>query len=363
MKIEEIISLIHQWAPPSLSESYDNVGLLTGDPKSDCKGILISLDTTESVVDEAIAGGFNLIISHHPIIFGGIKKLIGANYIEKTIIKAIKNDIAIFAVHTNLDNILTGVNHKISSLLQLKNTKILSPKNNQIYKLTTFVPIEATDHVLKALFNAGAGHIGNYSEASFVSSGIGSFKGNDLTNPTIGKANQLEKVEEHKIEVILPIYAKKKVLHALFNSHPYEEVAYDLILLSNENHNIGSGMIGELENPLPIDAFLALVKKTFNCGSIKYTPVSKNIKTVAVCGGSGSFLRKEAMLQQADAFLSSDFKYHEFFDAENLISFIDIGHYETEQYTKEIIFDYIKKNAVSLPTKISAVNTNPVLYF
>lgn len=363
MKIEEIVQRIHLWAPPSLSESYDNVGLLTGDPKALCQGILITLDTTEAVVDEAIAGGYNLIISHHPIIFGGIKKLTGGNYIENTIIKAIKNDIAIFAVHTNLDNILTGVNHKIASLLQLKNTKILSTKKDMIYKLSTFVPIEATDMVLKALFNAGAGHIGNYSEASFVTKGTGSFKGNDQSNPTIGKANQLEKVEEHKIEVVLPKYAKNKVINALFEAHPYEEVAYDLILLSNDNQTIGSGMIGQLENPLPLKDFLALIKKTFNCGSIKYTPISKNIKTVAVCGGSGSFLRKEAMHQQADAYISSDFKYHEFFDSENLISFIDIGHYETEQYTKEIIFDYIKKNAVSLPTKISAVNTNPVLYF
>lgn len=363
MKIKECIQLLEQWANPMLAESYDNCGLIVGDSQAEITGVLITLDCTEAVVEEALTKKCNFIVAHHPIVFSGLKKIVGKNYVERTILKAIKNDIAIYAIHTNLDNIYTGVNHMIAEKIGLKNTRILQPKTALYRKLVTYIPFEHREKVAEAVFNAGAGYIGNYSEASFFQSGIGTFKGNDASNPTIGTPNVLEQVEEYRWEVIFPFYLQSKVLSALKSSHPYEEVAYDILSLENAANDIGSGMIGELEESMELEEFLKHIKNTFHCGAIKYTPVTKKIKKIALCGGSGSFLRMDAMYQGADVFITSDMKYHEFFDSEWQMSIMDIGHYESEQFTKELIFNYIKKNVLSLPTQISSVNTNPVKYY
>jgi dinuclear metal center YbgI/SA1388 family protein len=362
MLLKEIITVLENWAPPAYQESYDNSGLLTGDAQMQITRALISLDCTEEVIEEAIRENCQLIIAHHPIIFSGLKKLTGRNYVERTIIKAIKNDIAIYAIHTNLDNIQTGVNQMMAERLGLKNCKILSPKKNLLRKLVCYVPKDNLENVSSAIFDAGAGHIGNYSHCSFSVDGMGSFQGNEQSNPVIGSPNRLEKVEESRFETVFPSYLESRVIQALLKSHPYEEVAYDIYAMENSHLQVGSGMIGELSQEISLKDFLALTKDKFQLKTLKYTDLSRNVRRIALCGGSGSFLRFDAANAGADVYLTSDFKYHEWFDAERQLSYVDLGHYESEQFTKELIFNYLEKNALSLQSQISKVNTNPVNY-
>jgi len=361
--IKSIIESLEAWAPLTYQESYDNSGLLTGNSSDNATGILISLDCTEAVVDEAIAQSCNLIIAHHPILFKGVKKLTGENYVERVLIKAIRNEIAIYAIHTNLDNVRTGVNRKIAEQIGLKNLRVLSPKKNTLAKLVTFIPKDHLEKVTMALHKAGAGQIGNYKNCSFSTTGEGRFMPTGEANPVIGKLNQIEKVEEVRIEFLVEAYNQRKVLAALRESHPYEEVAYYLTPLENENMEVGAGMIGELENPEESNAFLKGLKQKMNTNCVRHTPVVKDtIKKVAVCGGSGSFLLPMAMAQGADVFVSADFKYHEFFDADGKIIVADIGHYESEQFTKELIGAFLREKFPTFAIAFSKVVTNPISY-
>lgn len=362
MIIKEVIDILEQWAPLAYQESYDNGGLLVGNPNAEISSALITLDCTEAVIQEAIDTKSQLVIAHHPIIFSGLKKLTGRNYVERTIIKAIKNDIAIYAIHTNLDNIQTGVNQMMAERLGLKNCKILSPKKNLLRKLVCYVPKGNLENVSSAIFDAGAGHIGNYSHCSFSVDGMGSFQGNEQSNPVIGSPNRLEKVEESRFETVFPSYLESRVIQALLKAHPYEEVAYDIYAVENSHLQVGSGMIGELREEISLKDFLTLAKDKFQLKTLKYTDLSRNVRRIALCGGSGSFLRFDAANAGADVYLSADFKYHEWFDAEGQLSYVDLGHYESEQFTKELIFNYLEKNALSLQSQISKVNTNPVNY-
>jgi dinuclear metal center YbgI/SA1388 family protein len=363
-KIQEIIYQLEQWAPPIWQESYDNSGLLTGNPSQEIQGILITLDCTEEVVQEAITKGCNMIIAHHPIIFKGLKSLTGKNYVERTIIDAIKNDVAIYAIHTNLDHVHTGVNAKICQLLGLERTAILAPKSDALMKLVTFVPQDQTDRVLEALHQAGAGQIGNYSHCSFRVPGMGAFLPNDHANPTIGQARQLEKVPEDRLEVLVPVHAKYEILSALKATHPYEEVAYYLQPIANTHQEVGAGMTGYLPEPMPEVEFLQMVKEKMGPACIKHTPLrEKKIKKVAVCGGAGSFLINKAIASKADIYITSDIKYHEFFEADKHIVVADIGHYESEQFTKELIFEYLTKKFSTFAFYLSETQTNPIRYF
>jgi dinuclear metal center YbgI/SA1388 family protein len=363
-KIKEVTGYLEAWAPSDFQEDYDNSGLVVGNADWEISGVLISLDVTEAVVNEAITKGVNFIISHHPIVFKGIKRLNGKNYVEKTVILALKNDIAIYAIHTNLDHIVGGVNWKIAEKLGLQNLKILSPKKETLLKLTTYVPTIEKDSVLKALFEAGAGNIGNYENCSFTSGGTGAFKPLEGAKPVIGAINILEKVEETKIEVILPKYLQNEVLEALFISHPYEEVSYFLTKLENENQMAGAGAIGELPIEMNESEFLNHLKKSMNLEVIKYTPIGqKRIIKVAICGGAGSFLLKNALAHKADAFVTADYKYHEFFDGEGKILIADIGHYESEVFTKELIQFYLSKKFSNFATLLSETHTNPIKYY
>jgi len=363
-KISDIIQKLEEWAPRGYQESYDNAGLLTGDTQNEVKGILISLDCTEEVVEEAIAKGANLIIAHHPIIFGGLKQLTGRNYVERTVIKAIRAHIAIYAIHTNLDNVKTGVNAMIAQRIGLCNTRILAPKDTMLFKLEFYVPKEATGKVLDAIHAAGAGQIGNYEKCSFKVNGVGTFESNENANPAIGQKGQQEFVEEDRVEVILPAPQKGKIISAMQQAHPYEEVAHFVYPVANKNQDIGSGLIGELESSLSTVEFLSLLKRNMNLSSIKYTALKKGkVKKVAVCGGAGSFLLGTAKSQGADAFVSSDFKYHEFFDGEGKTMIADIGHYESEVYTKDLIDTFLTEKFTNIATYLSEVNTNPVKYF
>jgi dinuclear metal center YbgI/SA1388 family protein len=364
MILKKIIEEIEKFAPTAYQESYDNCGLLTGHKEQEVNGAILCLDCTEAIVEEAIQKKCNLIIAHHPIIFSGLKKLSGENYVERTIIKAIQNNIAIYACHTNLDNVKNGVNKKIADKLGLINTQILSPKKTLLKKLVTFVPTTHLAQVQENLFNAGAGNIGNYDSCSFVLEGIGSFRGNENSNPFIGEKGKLSLEKETRLEVIFETINESHIISTLKQNHPYEEVAYDIYQLENYYQNIGSGMVGELEKPVSEIEFLEHLKTIFKLKLIKHTPLlSKSIKKVALCGGSGSFLLKNAINSKSDIYISSDFKYHEFFDAENQILIADIGHYESEQFTPEIFYEIISNKFPTFASYLTETNTNPVNYF
>jgi len=361
--IKDVTDYLESFSPRSYQEDYDNSGLLTGDFNAPVKGILVTLDCTEGVIDEAIQNNCNLIVAHHPIIFRGLKKITGQNYVERTIIKAIKNDIAIYAIHTNLDNVHVGVNRRIAEHIGLKNLKVLQPKKDTLSKLVTFIPRENAGDVLTALHAAGAGNIGDYKNCSFTVVGEGAFMPTGKAQPHIGQTNQLEHVEEIRAEVIFPEHLTAKVLKALKGSHPYEEVAYYISRLENENQEVGSGMIGELPVAIEPFEFLAGLKKKMNAKMIRHTqPPGNEIKRVAVCGGAGSFLLQTAIAQRADVFVSADFKYHEFFDAEGKIMIADIGHYESEQFTKDLLAEVLKEKFTTFAIIFSKTVTNPLSY-
>lgn len=365
MKIKDLTGYLEKLAPLSYQESYDNAGLIVGHPDELITGVLVSLDSTEDVVEEAIQRGCNLIVAHHPIVFKGLKKITGKNYVERTIIKAIKNNVAIYAIHTNLDNVVNGVSFKITQLLGLQQARILAPKSDLLIKLVVFVPVEYTGQLLDALYAAGAGEIGNYSQCSFRVEGKGTFKPNAQANPTIGRSGgPMEEVEENRVEVIFPAYLKNSILAAMRRGHIYEEVAYYLTSLGNENQEVGSGAVGILPQEMAEVDFLAHLKQKMNASVIRHTRLlNKPISKVAVCGGAGSFLLGDAMRAGADIFITADYKYHEFFDAENRIIIADIGHYESEQFTKELLKDYICKKFTNFAVHLSETPTNPVKYY
>ncbi len=363
MKIASIIRHLETIAPRAYQESYDNAQLITGDKNWTCTGALLTIDAVEVIVDEAIETGCNLIITHHPIVFSGLKSLTGKNYIERTIIKAIKNDIAIYACHTNLDNIREGVNQKFGEKLGLVNLKILAPKKNQLRKLFTYVPKESLEDVQDALFEAGAGRIGNYSECSFSTEGIGTFKGNEKSQPFKGQKGERHHENELKLEVIFPKHLETQMVWALWQAHPYEEVAYEIFAMENEHPEIGSGMVGELPEAMPAIDFLKLVKKNFKSECIRHTNlVFKEVKKIAFCGGAGSFLLPNAIRSGAEIFITGDYKYHQFFDADEKIIIADIGHYESEQFTSELIYDILSRKFDNFAVRLSKHNTNPIKY-
>lgn len=360
--IADIIKEIENFAPSAYQETYDNAGLIIGNTSDVCTGILCTLDITDKVIDEALQNNLNLIIAHHPILFTPIKQLTGKNHVEKCIIKAIKNNINLYAAHTNADNIYTGVNYEIANKLELSNLRILQPKNKILKKLVTFVPVSHLQNVQKALFNAGCGHIGNYDSCSFYTEGKGTFRGNEHTNPFVGEQQQFHIEPEARLETIFEAYKEPQIIKTLLSAHPYEEVAYDIYLLENYHQKVGSGIIGELKKETDIKSFLELIKKTFHQPLIRYTTYNQPIQKIALCGGSGSFLLNTAILQNAHAFISSDFKYHQFFEAEHKIMIADIGHFEAEQFTPQIFYKIIKDKFPNFATLLSKTNTNPIKY-
>lgn len=361
--IKEVTMQLEQLAPLPYQESYDNAGLQTGDPSAEVTGILIALDCTEEVLEEAIRKGCNLVVAHHPVIFKGIKQLTGRNYVERTIIKAIRHNIAIYASHTNLDNVVPGVNTKIADKLGLQHQRILVNKPQTLMQLVTFVPLAQTEQVLQALHKAGAGNIGQYSNCSFQVPGTGRFLPSESASPTIGTPGKPEEVEENRLEVIFPAHLQPTILAALKSTHPYEEVAHYLYALENLNQEVGIGILGELPVAMAEEAFLAYLKEKMALQGLRYTSIgAKKVKKVAVCGGAGSFMIKDAIAQGADALVTGDVKYHEFFDAESKIMVADIGHYESEVFTKEIFYDALSKKFTNFAVYLSEVNTNPVRY-
>jgi dinuclear metal center YbgI/SA1388 family protein len=363
MKTSDIIAFLDNWAPPTLAEDYDNVGLLVGKKDKPVSKILVSLDATEGVVQEAIDLGCELIVSHHPILFKGLKKLNGQNYVARTVEKAIQNQIGLFAIHTNLDAVQSGVNFKMAAKLGLQNLKPLRPASGKLIQLSFFVPVPDKEKVLSAIHLAGAGNIGNYSQCSFSTEGLGRFLPNQNSNPRLGNIGKLEEVQEFKIEIILPKHLKSKVLSALFASHPYEEVAYFITEIENQWQDAGSGMIGFLSKAISKAQLIELVKEKFNLKMLRFTGTEKeSFQKIAICGGSGFFLLQDAIAQQADVYITSDIKYHEFFDAEGRLMLMDIGHFESEQFTSELIMEKLSNQFPNIAVLLSKTVTNPVFY-
>ncbi len=363
MILSEIISYLNSEIPPALQENYDNCGLLIGNAESDITGILICLDITDEIMDEAIKKNCNLILSHHPLIFTGIKSLTGRNDTQRMVIRAIKENIAVFALHTNLDNHFEGVNRLLCAKLGILNAEILRPVPDKLRKLVTFCPGSHSEAVREAILKAGAGQIGNYDFCSYSSLGEGTFRALHGTNPFVGIQGELHTEAEMRIETIFPAYFENNIIRALKQAHPYEEVAYDIYPLSNIHPRIGAGMIGTLPEAVDAQEFLIHVKKNLQIGCIRHTLLkNKKIQKIAVCGGSGSFLVNDAISCGADIYMTGDIKYHDFFIPENKMILADIGHYESEQFTKELIYTLLKKKFTTFALFISGTNTNPVNY-
>ena len=362
MKIKEIVSALERFAPLPLQDGFDNAGLQVGLTEAEATGALLCLDVTEAVIEEAVELGFNLIVSHHPLLFHPLKTLTGKNYIERCVMKAVSQNIVLYAAHTNLDNAPGGVNFKIAEKLGLQRVRILEPRTSSLSKLVTFVPLLQADRVRKALFDAGCGCIGNYDSCSYNLEGTGTFRAGSDTHPFCGEIGALHQEREVRIETVFPNYLSGRIVRALLSSHPYEEPAFDLYPLANEWKQAGAGLVGEYDKPMPKDTFLQMVKEIFRAGSVRYNNWQGQVNKVALCGGSGSFLMNKAVAEGADAFLTGEIGYHEFFGHDQEILLTEIGHFESEQYTIELFESIIKEAYGTLPVQQTTVRTNPVNY-
>lgn len=364
VQTKDIINVLETIAPLRLQEAYDNSGWVVGDPEQICTGVLTALDLTPAIIEEAIDNKINLIIVHHPPIFKGLKQLMPSNPVARMLAQAIKADLCIYAIHTNLDNVIWGVNGEIASRIGLQKVKVLSPMADTHQKLVTFVPVEHAAKVRQSLFEAGAGSIGNYDECSFNNIGTGTFKANEKANPYVGAIHKQHHEKEERIEVIFPTHLQTSLIAVLKDAHPYETVAYDIYPLENRFDEIGGGAIGYLPQPIEEKAFLELLKKTFSTSIIKHTAFSgKPIEKVALCGGSGKSLIINALRQKADAYITADLGYHDFFEPDGRLLLADIGHFESEQYTSDLLERAIKEKFPTFAVLKTGRNTNPVNYF
>ncbi|HOK38007.1 MAG TPA: Nif3-like dinuclear metal center hexameric protein [Bacteroidales bacterium] len=364
MKVADIISLFDGVAPIKLQENFDNSGLNVGNPQTEIAGVLLCLDVIPEVVEEAIAEKCNLIISHHPLIFDGLKSITGKNYIEKSIALAIKNDISILCLHTNLDSVREGVSGKIADKLLLENKKVLVPKENSLRKLVVFVPESHAEEVRKSIFDAGAGHIGNYDSCSYNVNGLGSFRAGVDANPFVGEIGKIHYEPEIRVETIFPEYLQNKIISAMLSSHPYEEVAYDIYKLENKWNSVGFGIVGELSTKMEEKDFLLYIKEKLNVKYLRHSSfTNKTIKKVAVCGGSGASFIKEAITAGVDVYITGDVKYHDYFSIEKQFLLVDIGHYESEIFILEKFYDEIIKKNPNFAVRFTKINTNPINIF
>ncbi|MBC6605722.1 Nif3-like dinuclear metal center hexameric protein [Hymenobacter sp. BT188] len=361
--VADLARALETAAPLAYQESYDNAGLQCGDPQAEITGVLIALDCTPAVLDEALSRDCNVVVAHHPVIFRPLKSLTGATEVERTVLKALKNNIAIYAAHTNLDNVRHGVNRKLGEKLGLQNLRILAPTSGNLAKLITYVPPTYTETVLQALYQAGAGQIGDYSDCSFRSDGVGTFTPGSATQPFQGQPGQPETTAEQRLEVLLPLHQQKNVLRALRQAHPYEEVAYEIVKLENENQEVGAGMLGELPQELTPVAFRQQLRTILGVPVVKHTDFDRPIRRVALCGGAGSFLLNKARAAGADAYVTGDLKYHEFFGPEGDLLLCDVGHFESEQFTSELFQELLTSTFSStFAVLIAETLTNPVRY-
>lgn len=365
MDIRSIINAIEDFAPRALQEDYDNSGLQAGDVTNICTGVLLALDVNKETVKEAKENNFNFIVSHHPILFKGIKSITPTSDIGSILIDAITHNISIYSAHTSLDNARFGVSYRMADKLKLQHIHTLQPQASKLCKLVVFAPTAYAESIKRALAKSGAGEIGDYRGCSYSMDGLGAYEATANAHPFIGEIGELHEEAETRIEVILPKRLLSQSLKAMLKVHPYEEPAYDIIPLLNNDAYSGSGAIGALPTPMPLKDFLQILKNVFKCPCIRHNGLNGNqlIQKVALCGGSGSFLANDAIQQGADIFVTGDVKYHDFTTINGQIVVADIGHYESEQCAKEILYDIISDKFPKLNIRQSKTENNTIKYF
>ncbi|MBP5687674.1 MAG: Nif3-like dinuclear metal center hexameric protein [Muribaculaceae bacterium] len=362
MKVKEITDAIEAVAPLYLQESWDNSGMQVGDQDSEVTGVVLCTDVREEIVDEAIERGANMIISHHPLLFRGLKKIVGRSYQERIVAKAIKNDITIYCAHTNMDSAVGGVNFKMAEKLGMTGVRVLDPQQGTQRKIVVFVPTEAVAMVEKAMCDAGAGRLGNYDNCTYSMNGEGHYRALDGAEPWAGKVGEKHSEPEVRLEVLVHKALCGRVVAAMIKAHPYEEPAFDIIALENGDKYAGLGVIGDVE-PQDARGFLEKVKNAFEVEAVRYSGnLDRQVRRVAMCGGAGADFIGLAMSQGADVYITGDMKYHEFQGNEERIILADIGHYESEHYTKEIFYDIISKKNPNFAVDFAKSEKNQVKY-
>jgi len=363
MILKELLTYLEERVPPSYQESYDNSGLQVGDVNSTVDSALLSLDITEEIIDEAHQRKCSLVISHHPLIFQPLKSIGTGTYVERVVRKAIKNDISLYSMHTNLDIIKEGVSYRMADKLGLSNTEVMVSLGGSLLKLVVFVPLSHAGKVRQAVFEAGAGNIGNYDMCSFNLRGEGTFRGGSGSDPFAGEPGKEHVEEEVRIESVLPAHLKSRVVGAMIDSHPYEEVAYDLYPLQNRMPGAGLGCVGDLPESVTEKDMINMLSDIFGSECIRHSRLTgRKIKRVAVMGGSGGSYIGKAISSGAQAYVTADVKYHSFFEADKQILLADIGHYESEKPSLEILHELITKKFPKFAVRFSEINTNPVNY-
>jgi dinuclear metal center YbgI/SA1388 family protein len=367
VRVADVVAHLEALAPPAYQASYDNARLLVGEPDAPVTGVVTCLDSTEAVVDEAVAAGANLIVAHHPIVFRGLKALTGGDYVQRTVMAALRARVAICAVHTNLDHVLHGVNDRLADALGLSAERgarrVLDPLADQLSKLVTFAPRANAEAVRQALFAAGAGVISDYDHCSFNADGTGTFRGAADSDPHVGRPGADHAEPETRIELILPRHLEARAVAALHAAHPYEEVAYDLYPLRNAHPRVGAGLLGRLPEPMDEEAFLDRLRERLDVPVVRHTALrAKPVRTVALCGGAGVFLLPKAIAAGADVFVTADVKYHEFFDADGRILLADVGHHESERFTADLLADSLREKFGTFAVRSTQERTNPIRY-
>lgn len=363
MKISEITGAIEKYAPLWLQEEWDNAGLQVGDTDREATGAVLCVDATEAIVDEAIDRGVNLVISHHPLLFRGLKRITGRTATERIVAKALKHDIAIYSAHTNMDSAPGGVSWATGRRAGLTAMRTLVPQQGRLMKLAVFVPSAYSNAVSEALWNAGAGRMGNYDRCAYMTDGRGTYRPLPGADPAIGTVGQSHTEAETRIEVVFPTAISGRVVQAMLKAHPYEEPAFDLIPLANDITSAGLGVIGSLKTPMPASEYIAWVKQALGIGAIPYAGDARRmVHRVALCGGAGAEFIGNAIAAGADLYMCGDLKYHDFTTHADSIVLADIGHYESEQCTKEIFYDIIQKNFPNFATYYAEEDKNPISY-
>ncbi len=361
MKLNDLIKKIEKKYPLNLAYDWDNVGLIVGDFDSDIKRILVTLEANENVIDEAISKDIDLIVTHHPFLFRKINKVNTRDLKGRLIHKLIKNDISLYSMHTNFDIAFDGLNDYFMEIMGFENTKILDvTKSETLYKVAVYVPKSHENIVREALGNSGAGYIGNYSNCTFNISGIGTFKPEENTNQFIGEIGEIEKVDEIKIETIVPQGILQKVIDKMIKSHPYEEVAYDIYKLENKGKSIGLGRYASLERESDLQALCDKIKLKLNMNHIRVVgDLNKKIKKVAVVTGAGSDMVSLAKSKNCDVIITGDVKYHEAQDALDMgMAIVDCGHFDTEDIFKDVMKRFLDTIG-DIETIRTEVNLNP----
>lgn len=367
MLIKEIIDAIESIAPLPLQEEWDNCGVQVGPTDNECTGVMVCVDCTPVVVEEAIAMNCNLIVSHHPLIFGGIKQLTGKTEAERCVINAVTAGLTIYSSHTALDNSPNGISHRMASLLGLEDVDVLVPREADQLKLVAYVPVSKLDDVRLALFDAGAGAIGNYDFCSFATDGRGSFRALDGANPYVGEVSQLHFEDESRLEVLLPRWKRRDVELALRQVHPYEEPAYEFSEVVAASRPAGSGCVGHLPQPMTVAQLALFAKERFGCQAVRLScyhgdPMVHTVRRVAVCGGAGGSFIGAVKRSGADAYITADLRYHDFVDYGKRLALIDVGHFNSEQCAKEIFYQLICEKFPNFAVHTSKNEKNPIQY-